>query len=309
MQNYILRRIGEMLIVLLLMSIVVFVLSRLTGDPVSLLLSDYASEEDRARVTQELGLDKPVLVQYGNFLGNALRGDFGNSLMGDQRPAIEIVLERLPASLKLASVAFIFSLALGIPLGVIAASNHGTVWDTFARLLALIGQSVPAFWLGLVLMYVLSVKWGWLPTSGYGGWQYFVLPVLTLGLFTASAVTRLIRNTMLDVLASDYIKLARLKGLSETSVVWKHALRNSLIPMLTFMGTFLATMITGAVVVETVFSWPGIGRLAFEAILNRDFPLIQAVVLMMTTLFIFINLVVDISYAIVDPRIRLSGSQ
>ena len=306
MSKYILRRVGEMFIVLLLVSVVVFLLSRLTGDPVSLLLSDYASDEDRARVTAELGLDKPITTQYASFISKALQGDFGNSLIGDQRPALELVIERLPASIQLAIIAFVFSLALGIPLGVIAAANHGTVWDTLARLLALIGQSVPAFWLGLVLMYFFSVQLGWLPTSGYGNWRYFVLPVLTLGLFTASAVTRLIRNTMLDVLASDYIKLARLKGLSEQQVVWKHALRNSLIPMLTFMGTFLATMITGAVVVETVFSWPGIGRLAFEAILNRDFPLIQAVVLMMTTLFIVINLLVDISYAIVDPRIRLS---
>lgn len=307
MSRYIFRRIGEMLIVLLLMSAVVFALSRLTGDPVSLLLSDYASDDDRARITAELGLDKPVPVQYAHFLGNALRGDFGQSLMGDQRPAIQLVLERLPASLQLAAIAFVFSLLLGIPLGVIAAAYRGTVWDTLARLLALIGQSVPAFWLGLVLMYFFSVKLGWLPTSGYGDWRYFVLPVLTLGLFTASAVTRLIRNAMVDVLASDYIKLARLKGLPERVVIWKHALRNSLIPMLTFMGTFFATMVTGAVVVETVFSWPGIGRLAFEAILNRDFPLIQAVVLMMATLFVLINLLVDISYAAVDPRIRLGG--
>jgi peptide/nickel transport system permease protein len=306
MNRYILKRIAEMLVVLLLMSLVVFSLSRLTGDPVSLLLSDYASDEDRARVTAELGLDKPVLQQYLGFLSNALQGNFGQSLMGDQRPAVEMVLERLPASLQLAAIAFVFSLALGIPLGVLAAVKHGTFWDTLARLVALLGQSVPAFWLGLVLMFFFSVKLGWLPTSGYGNWQYFVLPALTLGLFTASAVTRLIRNTMLDVLTSDYIKLARLKGLPERVVIWKHALRNSLIPMLTFMGTFLATMITGAVVVETVFSWPGIGRLAFEAILNRDFPLIQAVVLMMTTLFIVVNLVVDISYAVVDPRIRLS---
>lgn len=308
MGAYIAKRFGETLIVLLLMSIVVFTLSRLTGDPVSLLLSDYASDEDRARVTAELGLDKPVLSQYMSFLSKALQGDFGQSLMGDQRPAIDMVLERLPASLQLAGIAFVFSLCLGIPLGVIAAVKHGTVWDGLARLVALLGQSVPAFWLGLVLMIFFSVKLRWLPTSGYGGWEYFVLPALTLGLFTASAVTRLIRNTMIDVLTSDYIKLARLKGLSESKVIWKHALRNSLIPMITFMGTFLATMITGAVVVETVFSWPGIGRLAFEAILNRDFPLIQAVVLMMTTLFIVINLVVDLSYALIDPRIRLGGS-
>jgi len=305
--HYILKRVAEMLIVLVLMSLVVFFLSRLTGDPVSLLLSDYASDEDRARVSAELGLDQPLPVQYKNFLFGALQGDFGNSLMGDQRPTLELVMDRLPASIQLAAAAFIFSLALGIPLGVIAAAKHNSVWDSLARLIALIGQSVPAFWLGIVLMYWFSVELSWLPTSGYGGWQYFVLPTLTLGLFTASAVTRLIRSTMLDVLASDYIKLARLKGLTERSVIWKHALRNSLIPMLTFTGTFLATMITGAVVVETVFSWPGIGRLAYEAILNRDFPLIQAVVLIMTTLFIVLNLLVDISYALVDPRIRLGA--
>lgn len=307
MTMYIVKKIIETAIVLLLMSVIVFFISRLTGDPVSLLLSDYASDADRARIAAELGLDKPVLVQYSNFLISALQGDFGNSLIGDQQPAMHMVLERFPASLKLAASAFVFSLLIGIPLGVFAAVYHGSAIDFLSRLVALFGQSVPAFWLGLVLMFLFSVKLGWLPTSGYGDWQYFVLPMVTLGMFTTSAVARLIRNTMLDVLASDYIRLARLKGLSETKVIWKHALRNSLIPMVTFMGTFFATMITGAVVVETVFSWPGIGRLAFEAILNRDFPLIQAVVISMATLFITINFLVDISYAIIDPRIRIGG--
>lgn len=305
MSSYILKRVGEMLVALLLMSLVVFVLGRATGDPVALLLSDYASDEDRARVTAELGLDKPVLVQYVNFMGNVLRGDFGDSLIGEQRPALELVAERFPASLKLAAIALMISLLIGVPLGVVAAVNYGTAWDDFARLLALLGQSIPAFWLGLVLMYVFSVKLGWFPTSGYGGWHYYILPALTLGLFTTAAVTRLIRGSMAEALNSEYIKLVRIKGLSEWRVVWKHALRNSLIPVLTFMGTFFATMITGAVVVETVFSWPGIGRLAFEAILNRDFPVIQAVVLSMTALFIVVNLLVDITYAWVDPRIRL----
>jgi len=304
MKRYVATRLLEMIVALFLMSVVVFLLGRLTGDPVSLLLSDYASDEDRARITRELGLDKPLVQQYGTFIGKALQGDLGNSLLGEQRPALEMVLERLPASLKLAAVAFVFSMLLGIPLGVMAAVRQNGAGDIGARLLALLGQSVPAFWLGLVLMYVFSVRLGWLPTSGMGDWNHYILPALTMGLFTTAAVTRLVRSSMLDALSSDYIKLARIKGLRESVVIWKHALRNSLIPVLTFMGTFFATMITGAVVVETVFSWPGIGRLAFEAILNRDFPLIQAVVLFMTALFIVINLIVDLIYGWVDPRIR-----
>ncbi|GAB1256367.1 ABC transporter permease [Aurantivibrio plasticivorans] len=306
MSTYILKRLSEMLVALLLMSMVVFVLGRATGDPVSLLLSDYASDEDRARVTAELGLDKPIATQYVNFLGNVLSGNFGNSLIGDQRPAIDMLMERFPASLKLAGVALLISLSIGVPLGVVAAVYYGSVWDSLARLMALLGQSIPAFWLGLVMMYVFSVQLGWFPTSGYGQWNHYILPALTLGLFTTAAVTRLIRASMAEALSSEFIKLNRIKGLSEVQIVWKHALRNSLIPVLTFMGTFFATMITGAVVVETVFSWPGVGRLAFEAILNRDFPVIQAVVLSMTALFIVVNLLVDVTYAWVDPRIRLA---
>lgn len=304
MKRYVLSRFAEMVVALFLMSVVVFLLGRLTGDPVALLLSDYASDEDRARITRELGLDQPLITQYGNFAARALRGDLGSSLMGEQRPALEMVLERFPASVKLAAVAFVFSMAVGIPLGVVAAVRQGEAGDIGARLLALLGQSIPAFWLGLVLMYLFGVKLGWLPTSGYGSWTHYVLPAITMGLFTTAAVTRLVRSSMMDALSSEYVRLARVKGLSEAVVVWKHALRNSLIPVMTFMGTFFATMITGAVVVETVFSWPGIGRLAFEAILNRDFPLIQAVVLFMTALFIVINLIVDLAYAWVDPRIR-----
>jgi peptide/nickel transport system permease protein len=179
--------------------------------------------------------------------------------------------------------------------------------DALARLLALLGQSLPAFWLGIVLMYFFSVKLRLLPTSGYGGIRHFILPAATMGLFTVAAVTRLTRSSMLEVLDSEYIKLARIKGVSETIVIWKHALRNSLMPVITFMGTFFATMITGAVVIETVFSWPGIGRLAYESILNRDFPVMQGVILFMTTLYILANLIVDVLYAWVDPRIRYTS--
>jgi len=304
MLRYIVRRSVEMLIALLLMSAIVFALGRVTGDPVALLLNEYATAQDRAELTQQLGLDKPLLTQYAIFLKNAVQGDLGVSVAGDRRSAMELVKERLPASLQLAFAAFIISVLIGIPLGVLAAVKRGTWIDTGARLGALLGQSVPVFWLGIVLMYFFSVTLGWLPTSGYGEWRHFVLPALSMGLFTVAAVTRLVRVSMIDALASEYIKLARIKGLSETLVVWKHALRNSLLPVLTYMGAFFATMITGAVVIETVFAWPGIGRLAYESILNRDFPVMQAVVLTMTLLFMLANLCVDIAYARLDPRIR-----
>jgi peptide/nickel transport system permease protein len=304
MSAYVLRRSAEMLIALLLMSMIVFALGRVTGDPVALLLNEYSTDQDRIELTQQLGLDKPLVTQYGIFLKQALQGNLGVSVSGDRRPALELVLERLPASLQLAAAAFVISIVIGIPLGVLAAVKRGTWIDTGARLAALLGQSVPVFWLGIVLMYFFSVTLGWLPTSGYGEWRHLVLPAVSMGLFTIAAITRLIRVSMIDALSSEYIKLARIKGLSEMIVVWKHALRNSLLPVLTYMGAFFATMITGAVVVETVFAWPGIGRLAFESILNRDFPVMQAVVLTMTLLFMLANLCVDIAYARLDPRIR-----
>ncbi|MEQ8165312.1 MAG: ABC transporter permease, partial [Alphaproteobacteria bacterium] len=258
------NRFVESLIALLLMSVVIFLLSRLTGDPVALMLGDGATEADRQALIAELGLDQSLPVQYFTFIGNALTGNFGQSLTASADPALELVLSRLPASLSLAGVALAFTLAVGIIFGVFAAVAHNSPIDVLARLIALIGQSIPSFWLGIVLMYVFAVQLRWLPTSGYGEPVHYVLPAATLGLFTLAAITRLVRASMLEALGSEYIKLARVKGLSETVVVWKHALANSLIPVITFMGTFFAVMITGAVVVETVFAWPGIGRLAYE---------------------------------------------
>lgn len=304
MKRYVLKRLVEMVIALFLMSAIIFLLGRLTGDPVSLLLSQYSTEEDRIRIIEQLGLNKPLLTQYGTFIFNALKGDLGRSVTGGNRPALALIAERLPASLQLAIVALMISMLVGVPLGVLSAVKRGSFLDAIARLVALLGQSLPVFWLGIVLMYFFSVKLRLLPTSGYGGVRHFILPAATMGLFTVAAITRLIRSSMLEALHSEYVKLARIKGVSEAMVIWKHALRNSLIPVLTFMGTFFATMITGAVVIETVFSWPGIGRLAYEAILNRDFPVMQAVILVMTTLYILANLMVDLLYALIDPRIR-----
>ncbi|WP_196259667.1 ABC transporter permease [Pelagibacterium limicola] len=307
MLKIIATRVIEAFIALLLMSIVIFLLSRLTGDPIALLLGDGATDADKIAMAQELGLDRPLPVQYLNFLGNALTGDFGQSVTAGKQPALDLVLSRLPASLSLAGVALIFTLIIGIVFGVLASVTRNSPIDVAARLIALVGQSVPSFWLGIVLMYIFAVQLRLLPTSGYGRPEHYILPAATLGLFTLAAITRLVRSSMLEALGSEYIKLARVKGLSESIVIWKHALANSLIPVITFMGTFFAVMITGAVIVETVFSWPGIGRLAYESILSRDFPVVQTVVLVITSLFIIANLLVDILYIVVDPRMRSRG--
>ena len=297
-------RTAEAAVTLLAMSGVVFLLGRLTGDPVALLLGDGASEADRRALTSELGLDRSLWSQFVVFLSGLLRGDFGRSLVGDRRPAFEIVMERLPNSLELAALALFAALAIGIPLGVYAAVRQGSIGDGLVRMLALVGQSMPVFWLGTMLMFLFSVKLGVLPTSGYGTARHMVMPAITMALFSIAAILRLSRTSMIEALGSDYVKFARIKGLSERQIVWKHALSNSLIPVATFMGAFFATMITGAVVVETVFSWPGVGRLAYDSIIRRDFPVVQAVVLTITALFVACNLAVDLLYLWIDPRIR-----
>jgi peptide/nickel transport system permease protein len=302
--RYVLRRLLEMLGALLAMSLIVFVLSRALGDPVALMLSDYATEADRAAMRSELGIDRSWPAQYLSFVGHALRGDLGRSIGGARAPVAQIIATRLPASLKLAGVALVLSLVVGIPLGVAAATRYDTWIDTAARTVALLGQAVPQFWLGIVLIFVFSVQLRWLPTSGYGGFAHFVLPAITMALFTIAAVARLTRIGMLDALDSEYVRLARMKGLPESAVIWKHALGNSLVPVLTYMGAFFATMVTGAVVIETVFGWPGVGRLAYEAIIDRDYPLMQGVVLVMTSLFMLANFSVDLLHAWIDPRVR-----
>jgi peptide/nickel transport system permease protein len=302
--RYLAQRVAQMLVALLAMSVIVFALGRASGDPVALLLSEYASQEERQVLTRQLGLDQPLITQYGLFMRRALQGDLGRSVAGDRRPALALIAERLPASLALALAAFSLGMLVGVPAGVFAALHHGSFIDSAARAAALLGQSVPAFWLGIVSMYVFGVRLHWLPTSGYGEARHLILPALSMAAFAVAAIMRLLRVSMIDALGTEYVKLARIKGLPERSVVWKHALRNSLLPVLTFMGPFFATMITGAVVIETVFSWPGIGRLAYESILNRDFPVMQAVVLVMTVLFMLANLCVDAAYAWLDPRIE-----
>ena len=256
-----------------------------------------ADEGHRSAAKLERMLQRPEATVNGILLLVLVRQISSAYLLG-------IILDRLPASLWLASVAFALSVALGLPLGVAAAVRTGTWVDMGVRLVALVGQAVPLFWLGIVLMFVFGVQLGWLPTSGYGSVRHFVLPATTMALFTLAAVARLTRISMLEALDSEYVRLARIKGLAEGKVIFKHALANSLVPVLTYMGAFFATMITGAVVIETVFGWPGIGRLAYEAILARDYPVMQGVVLATTALFMVANMLVDVAHAWIDPRVR-----
>ena len=284
-------------------SVFVFALVHKTGDPRDVLLTTYTSQEQYDAWGERWGLDKPLVVQYGIWLGNALKGDFGESLR-ELRPVRKVILERIPATLQLAAGAMIFSLVVGVPLGILSAVKRGTVWDYVGRTFALFGQALPPFWLGIMLILLFAVQISWLPTSGRGGINHYILPSITLGWLTASGILRIVRSAMLEVLGSEYIKLARAKGVSSRSIVWKHALRNAMLAPLTFGGLILAAFFTGAVVTETVFGWPGLGRLAVQSVHNNDFPTMTGVVLVFTVIYLAVNTLMDILYAYIDPRIR-----
>jgi peptide/nickel transport system permease protein len=305
MLRYILVSLLRGVLTLFGVSVITFGLARVSGNPLDVLLPDTATVQDRARVAELWGLDKPVLEQYLIFDSNAIRGDFGTSFRWSGQPAMGLVLQRLPETLKLTTVALAISIIVAVPLGVIAATHRGGVLDRLAVAVAVVGLSMPSFWLSIMLVWVFSVLLNWLPTSGLGGVDHMLMPSFVLALFALAALTRLIRSAMLDVLDSEYVKLARLKGLPEWRVIWKHALKNAAIPPLTFVGTILVTLLTGTVIVESIFNWPGIGLLALDATSARDYPVIQAVTLFGSFAFIFMNLVVDILYAWVDPRVRL----
>ncbi len=305
MKRYIAHRLLQGIVLLCVVATVVFFLGRLTGNPVDLMLPEDATAEDRLSMIKALGLEGPLYQQYLIFIGNALHGDLGSSIRMHQ-PAVEAFLSRLPNTLALIPWALLLAMCTGIPLGVIAALNRGNIIDRAAGTVAVLGIAMPSFWLGILLIFVFSVTLGWLPSGRMGGPQHYVLPVITLGLFLIAGFMRLVRSSMLEVMDSEFVKLARIKGLSEGVVIWKHCLRNALIPVLTLWGVFVGNLITGAIVTETVFAWPGIGRLVYEAVIFRDFPLLQAVIILKATLILGINLFVDILYAYVDPRIRLA---
>lgn len=304
MKQYIARRFGYSLLSLLLLSLTIFLFIRLTGDPTTLLTEPGASEEDIAAIQQKFGLDKPIWVQYAFFMGSLLQGDLGQSFYY-QTSVAELYLSRLPNSLLLATVAMSFSLLLGIPSGILAAVQVGKFWDSAGKLFALLGLSLPSFLVGLLLILFFSVYLEWLPSSGSGGILHLLMPAFALGWYFAAAHMRLTRSSMLEVMGSEYVKLARLKGLTEFRVITKHAFKNALIPVLTLAGINLINMINVAVVVETVFAWPGIGRLLYEGISFRDFPVVQGIVIIGGSMIVVVNLLVDIIYAAIDPRIRL----
>ena len=305
MQRYILRRLLQGIILLCLVATIVFFLGRLTGNPVDLMLPEDATAEDRQAMIRTLGLDGPLSQQFMIFVGHALQGDLGMSIRMRQ-PAVEAFFDRLPNTLAIIPWALLLAMCVGIPLGVVSALNRGNVIDRIAGGVGVLGIAMPSFWLGVVLIFVFSVELGWLPSGRMGGPSHYVLPVITLGAFLIAGFMRLVRSSMLEVLDSEFIKLARIKGLNEWVVVWKHGLRNALIPVLTLWGVFVGNLITGAIVTETVFAWPGVGRLTYEAVIYRDFPLLQAVIILKSVLILSINLLVDILYAYVDPRIRLA---
>lgn len=306
MQRYIAIRILQSIIALLVLTVIVFSLARIAGDPLDVLLPLEATIEDAERVRAAWGLDRPLYIQYFKFLGNALTGDFGESIKHRDQQAIDLVFDRLPNTAMLAGLALVVATAIAIPIGVLSAVKKDTVFDYIGKLIALTGQSLPAFWLGLVLMWIFAVKLGLVPTSGKSGIDSFILPTIAIGWFQVAALMRLVRSSMLDVLDSEYVKLARIKGLPEHKVVWKHCLRNAAIAPFTYFALILGSLMVGSVSIEFVFAWPGVGLLAVDSTIARDFPVIQAVVIVFCVVYITANLLVDIGYAYVDPRIRYS---
>jgi peptide/nickel transport system permease protein len=305
MRRLILRKLAAIVVVLLGLTILVFSLSHATGDPRYLYMTQYTRTTSEAWEAQgkAMGLDKPLIVQYIIWVGKALRGDFGTSVYY-QRNSREMIIESLPATLQLSGISFVAAMLLGIPLGVLSAVKRSTAWDYIGRSFALLGQSVPPFWIAIVLVLIFSVQLDWLPTSRRGDWQHYVLPVATLGWLPAAGLLRLTRSSMLEVLDSEFVKLARAKGVSSGAIVWKHAFRNALIAPLTYAMILLAGFMTGTVVVETVFAWPGIGRLAVNAALNTDFPLVTGLALAFGMVFLGASLFADVLYGVLDPRIR-----
>ena len=305
MRRYLVSRIVQAIVTLWLLTLVAFVMARLSGNPLDVLLDARATEEDRAAMAQVLGLDRSLPVQYAIYLRDVAHGDFGTSFK-TRRSALSTVMERLPWTLELGTASFLVSVLVAVPIGVVTAVKRDTAIDVAGKVLALLGQSLPTFWLGLMLILLFAVTLGWLPAGGTGNLTHLVLPSITLGWFTVAGIMRLVRSAMLDTLGEEFVVTARAKGLAEPRVVWKHALRNAAIPPLTYAGVVFVALLAGAVVTETVFAWPGVGQLVIEAITFRDFPVIQIIFLLFGAMYIGMNLVVDLLYGWADPRIRLA---
>ena len=306
MTRYLVTRILHSAVVILGLLLLVFVILQLTGDPARLMLPPEATIEDIERLRHQMGFDRPLPVQFLHFLAGALRGDFGSSLRYKDQPALAIALERFPATLELALATLAWSIPAALVLGTISAIRRASFQENAAMVTALVGQSMPSFWLGLMLILIFSVNLGLLPSSGRGGPAHVVLPAVTLGGFFMARLTRLVRSGLLDVLGEDYVRTARAKGLAERAVLVRHAFKNAAIPIVTIIGLDVGALLGGAVITETVFAWPGVGRLAVESIYVRDFPVVQADVFVIAVAFVLINLFVDVVYTWLDPRVRLT---
>ncbi|MDZ7799735.1 MAG: ABC transporter permease [Trueperaceae bacterium] len=305
MTAYLLRRLLYSVFVLFGVSLLVFLLVRLSGDPTALMVPLDATDEDVERLRHALGFDRPLPVQYVDFVLGALQGDLGTSLR-HQQPALGMVLDRLPATLQLLGASLLVAIGVSLPLGILSALHPDSWIDRFGVTVALIGQALPNFFLGIVLILFFSVQLGWLPSSGRGTAAHLVLPAITLGTAAASFLNRLLRSSLLEVLASDYVRTARAKGRSQTATVFVHALRNAAIPVLTVLGLQVIQLVGGAIVTETVFAYPGAGLLLVQSLGNLDFPIVQAFVLLVAVAVAFVNLVIDLLYGALDPRIRLA---
>ncbi|WP_028590098.1 ABC transporter permease [Paenibacillus massiliensis] len=305
MGRYIVKSLLQVIPVLLIVSLIVFVLVRVTGDPVALMLPETATAEDRAVLTQALGLDQPLHVQYVKFLGDALQGDFGQSFRYGE-PALRLVLERLPASFELAAAAMVLAVIMAIPLGIISAVKRNTYTDLLISTLSVIGKAMPNFWVGIMLILLLSVMWGVLPVSGRGGVSHLILPAFTLGFGLAAQMTRLLRSSMLEILNQDYIRMARSKGLSSFVIIMRHAFRNGLVPLVTIISLQFTSLIGGTLITETVFSWPGLGQLLVVAVNTHDMAIVQAAVFVIALIVVLTNILTDVIYRLLDPRIKFN---
>ena len=303
MRQYVLARLLQLLVVMVGISIITFALTYVLGDPLSVLLPLDAPAETREVYRRELGLDQPLPIQYARFAAGAIRGDFGESFL-IKKPAASLVMERFPATLQLALAGLAFAVLVAIPLGVLAAYRRGSAIDSLCTMLAVAGQAIPIYWLGLMMMIVFAVQLKLLPPSGYGRPENFVLPTIALGSFLAPITMRLIRSSMIDVLSQDYIRTARAKGLAGAGVLMRHALKNAALPVVSVLGLQFGQLLGGAVVTETVFSWPGVASFTVESISNADYPVVQAAVVMLAALISLVNLSVDLLIGVLDPRIR-----
>lgn len=304
MKTFILRRLVMTVVLLFMVALTVFLLGHLTGDPVRLMVPEEATERDIANLRRELGFDRPLAVQFVDFIARVARGDLGTSLRY-RKPALALVLERMPATVELSTAAMVIALLVAIPSGIISALRPGSLADAITSNISIIGQALPPFWIGIMLIILFAVQLHWLPATGRGDPGSLVLPAITLGLWPMARLARVLRSSLLDVLHEDYVRTARAKGLAERGVLLGHVLRNSAIPVVTVAGLTYGTILGGTVITESVFAWPGVGRLALEAVYNRDFPLVQATVFVAAFVFVVINFVLDLMYVWLDPRIRL----